>query len=84
MLNYLIWRKYATLLNYFNKQFSLLDFNIFVCNKRLVDLVHILFAFANVLESEQLFLDSQVSKEVTCGSMALCNPKRFMQKTHRP
>lgn len=37
--------------------------------------------FANVLESEQLFLDNQVFKEATGGNVFLYNRKRFMKKT---
>lgn len=36
MVNHLIWGKYATLLNYFNKQFSLLHL-LFVFLTRLVE-----------------------------------------------
>ena len=71
-----------SLSNYYNEQLLLFVFNIFVCNKisQEIDYTHLLFTFADVSESVQLFLDSQVSKETTCDSMSLCNPKRFMQK----
>lgn len=74
--------KHVILSNYYNEQLFLLVFNIFVCNKisQEIDYAHLLFALTDVSESGQLFLGSLVSKEATCGSMFLYNPKRFMQK----